>query len=326
MTNHEIERKLSVLVREERRITNEILELLCLAMDRRTYLELGFSSMFDWLVKGFGYSGSAAYRRIEAARILKAVPETSEKLENGSVNLSTLAKAQTVIRQQEKISGKHLSAHAKSEVIRSIENKTAIETEQTLISIFPDVASEIKQERHTVINDKEIRHQMNLSNEATRNLLRAKEVLSHKFPNASDAEIVTYALEFLLEKIDPLRRPRKESKPEPIPKAMTEIKDEVKDAIKAKVTAASEVKPSGKTIRAHIVKEAHGKCTYHDPLSGRRCESSYQVQLDHIIPKALGGSDDPDNLRLLCRQHNLLMAEKIFGKPLMNRYRNSYTP
>ena len=302
MTNHELGQKLSVLIRKERKITNEILELISLALERRSYLELGFSSMFDWLVKGFGYSSSAAYRRIEAARLLKAVPEASQKLEDGRVNLSTLAKAQSVIRYQEKISGKKVSAEVKGEIVKSIENKSAIETEQTLISIFPEAASEVKQERRTVINAHEIRHQMNLSNEAALNLKRAKEILSHKLPHATDADIVTYALEFLLEKTDPLRR---------------------RDKPRAKPVRSSENNPTpSKAAQRRLkIKSAQGQCTFKNPRTGHVCASRYQVQLDHIIPKALGGGDHSSNLRLLCRQHNLLMAERVFGKTLMNRYR-----
>jgi len=44
---------------------------------------------------------------------------------------------------------------------------------------------------------------------------------------------------------------------------------------------------------------------------GKICGSTYQLQIDHIFPKALGGSDDIHNLRILCRTHNNLMAEKF---------------
>ncbi len=248
---------------------------------------------FDFKCRG--YSNAAAYRHIEAARLLKAVPSVSEKLTAGSVNLSTLSKAQSIIKQQEKTSGQKVSSLEKADIIKSIENKSAVEVEQTLTERFPETASQVYQERRRVIDQNQIRLQMNLSNETAEQIQRAKEVLSHKFPNASDADIIAYAIEFMLQKIDPLKAP-------------------------VKSTSAAEVK-SKPQIRLSIIRKANSKCTFKDPVTGRVCGSSHQIEIDHIRPKALGGSDTPDNLRVLCRQHNLLMAEKSFGKQIMEQYR-----
>ena len=47
-----------------------------------------------------------------------------------------------------------------------------------------------------------------------------------------------------------------------------------------------------------------GRCRYKDPVTGRHCTSRHLLQIDHIRPYALGGSSDPDNLRLLCAAHH----------------------
>jgi 5-methylcytosine-specific restriction endonuclease McrA len=51
-------------------------------------------------------------------------------------------------------------------------------------------------------------------------------------------------------------------------------------------------------------------CEYSDPVTGKKCDSNYQLQKDHIIPKAKGGSDDLTNFRTLCRTHNLSEARR----------------
>ena len=56
---------------------------------------------------------------------------------------------------------------------------------------------------------------------------------------------------------------------------------------------------------------------------GTRCGSRWQLELDHIVPVALGGLSILANLRLLCRQHNLLHAEQVFGREFMARFRAS---
>ncbi len=321
ISNHQIGEKLSTLIRDERRITNEILTLINLALDRRAYLDLGFSSMFDWLVKGFGFSSSSAYRRIEAARLLKSVPEATQMLEEGRVNLSTLCKVQTVIKQQEKMTGEKISNAIKEEIVKTIENKSVLETEQTMVSIFPETTSLIKQERHTIINEHFTRIQLNFPNIAIENLKRAKELLSHKFPNANDSDVLVYALKLLVDKMAPMTREAAEAEVPSVKSiaadnGITNIGDEINGSADKKV-----MKNSKAGQRRIVFKDSGGKCTFKDHLTGQVCGSRYQVQLDHIIPRALGGGDDPSNLRVLCRQHNLLMAERVFGKKLMDHYR-----
>src|SRR5690606_23694895 len=98
MNPQELARKLKTLIQSERQTTKEILHLLNYALEKKSYLELGYPSLFAWLVEGFGYSNAAAYRRIEAARLLKQVPQIEEKLQAGSLNLSTLSRAQTYLK------------------------------------------------------------------------------------------------------------------------------------------------------------------------------------------------------------------------------------
>jgi 5-methylcytosine-specific restriction endonuclease McrA len=63
-------------------------------------------------------------------------------------------------------------------------------------------------------------------------------------------------------------------------------------------------------LRAAIFERDQGHCAYRNPETGRRCESRHFLELDHIQPLALGGRTEAGNLRVLCRQHNRLMAER----------------
>ena len=47
-----------------------------------------------------------------------------------------------------------------------------------------------------------------------------------------------------------------------------------------------------------------GCCSYVVLGSGRRCGSRHLLEIDHVVPYALGGSAEPDNLRLLCAAHH----------------------
>ena len=65
---------------------------------------------------------------------------------------------------------------------------------------------------------------------------------------------------------------------------------------------------AGRAIPAAVKRQVwardQGCCSYVDRRSGRRCGSRYLLQVDHIFPYALGGSAEPDNLRLLCAAHH----------------------
>lgn len=289
MNNRQLCEELRKLVQDERRVTNEILRLINIAMERRTYLELGYASMFDWLVKDFGYSNAAAFRRIEAARLVRAVPEAILKLESGQISLSSMSRANSAIRTQERISGEKVSLKMKQEIVKRIENKSTQEVERELFKLLPETQAHMQAERRVALNENTTRHSMNFSAEMSADLQKAKELLSHKFPHATDAEVIGYALKVLLQKIDP-------------------------------TTSAAEAKRVTKSpVKRLRLKEAG--CTFKDSVSGRICGSRYQVQVDHIHPKGLGGRDSPENLRPLCRQHNLLMAERVYGREYMSKFR-----
>ena len=56
------------------------------------------------------------------------------------------------------------------------------------------------------------------------------------------------------------------------------------------------------------------RCSYADEESGERCGSTAFLELDHIVPRGRGGSDEASNLRVRCRAHNRLYAEETYGR------------
>jgi hypothetical protein len=57
-------------------------------------------------------------------------------------------------------------------------------------------------------------------------------------------------------------------------------------------------------VRKFIWSRDQGRCQYQSTISGKKCESRHQLQIDHIHRFADGGGHKPENLRLLCRAHN----------------------
>lgn len=302
MTDQQLVFKLQSLVKEERRITHEILVLIKEAEYRKIYAERGYPSAFEWLVKEFGYSESAAYRRIQAARLLGAVPEVGDKLQSGEVNLSTLAKVQSVIRSEEKRIQAKVSFEMKTEILRKIEGKNTKETEETLAGLFPEVIAQ-RADRVVVTSEDSARMTVTLSSETLKDLERVKELLSHAKPGAQWSEIIEYLAKDFLKQRDPLR------KQSVMPSNTAAVSLSSRKSYRVALPAA---------LKRAVYQRDQGRCQYRDPKSGTICESKYLVEIDHIMPKALGGDDTFDNLRCLCRSHNQLRAHKTFGRPLIN--------
>nr|WP_041448527.1 HNH endonuclease [Anaeromyxobacter sp. Fw109-5] len=73
-------------------------------------------------------------------------------------------------------------------------------------------------------------------------------------------------------------------------------------------------------VRREVWKRDGGRCAWVAP-DGRRCNSRWQLELDHIHPQALGGPSTVDNLRVACKSHNMLHAERTYGREHMDRFR-----
>lgn len=305
MTNELIEIRLEELVHEERRITSEILQLINIAEDRKLYVDHGFSSMFNWLTKRFKYSEPAANRRINAARALRSLPDGAEKIEDGVVNLTTLSKAQSAIRQQEKQSGTKLTDEQKTEAVQTVENKSCAQTEQALATLLPQSA--LPHEKVTPISADASRFVADMPNEIREDLERARELLSHVNPEGmSLMDVIGFLAKDFRKRKDPLLKPAKTEKAAGQPEADTELTQRLAAAAKQRVSIPAHV-------RREVMKRDKAQCTFIDERTGRVCGSRHKVQLDHIYPKALGGEDTPKNLRCLCRTHNLHMAEVLMA-------------
>ena len=68
-----------------------------------------------------------------------------------------------------------------------------------------------------------------------------------------------------------------------------------------------------KWVEDHVWRRDSGRCAFVG-ADGLRCGETAWLELDHVTPWALGGrSDEPDNIRLLCRAHNQAEARRVFA-------------
>jgi 5-methylcytosine-specific restriction endonuclease McrA len=131
--------------------------------------------------------------------------------------------------------------------------------------------------------------------------------LKEKMGNYQDGEL----LEFLLqEKTKELAKPIippsiKPSKPEAnVPKSM----------------AHPHSRYIPKSVREAVVARAQGRCEYLSPLTHERCTEVHHMVFDHRHAHAIGGGNSIQNIRYLCKNHNLLHAIHTYGSEKMDSY------
>jgi hypothetical protein len=100
---------------------------------------------------------------------------------------------------------------------------------------------------------------------------------------------------------------------------LTESIETVLEAAEMVVPKLSEEERSTKNsryipaaLRDEVLNRDGHCCTYVAP-DGTRCQARKHLELDHILPFALGGRTELENLRTTCRAHNFLYARQCYG-------------
>jgi 5-methylcytosine-specific restriction endonuclease McrA len=307
MNSQGLHEKLSQLVKSERKVTDQILFCIQEIDLKKSYLKLGFSSLFDYLVKFQKYSEGAAQRRISAARLLREIPGLAEKLQTGSINLSQLAKLQVAIKQEQKSTAIPVKTSKKAAILEKMENKNSFETDRVLAQ---ELRLPENTERIQVQRDENIFLGIKLKKAQFEKLAKVQGMLSHVKHDSNFAEVIEILCDHFLK--------AKLGKPTSVEFTAANTTQYASSARQNSAQTKSRGMKAGvrlqkrkslpiKLQRRVLAKACHC-CEYVSPLTEERCGSTFQLQIDHVVPLAAGGDDSLENLRVLCRSHNLLEA------------------
>ena len=271
--------------------------------ERKAYLPK-YGTMFDFLTKKYGYCDNSAQIRINAIRLIADVPDVKVKLESGDLSMSAASLIQSFIRSETK-SERPLSPAAKTELIQACVGKSKFEVEKEFVKISPVVE---KRDVVRAVEENRVRMSVTLTDKAHENLKQLQDILAHVDPNMSLGDLIERLSEDGLDKYCPRRKAeRAKVRAEKKISKRTSKQEETSEMNEAHQSISSDETERRRYVPAderHEVARIEKCCTYVDPQSGHKCDSTKFLQLDHIKPYSLGGENTAENLRWMCGAHN----------------------
>ncbi len=319
-------RDLTSLLAQERSTLAAVLAHVAEVDSRRLYLPAGCPSMFAYCVGELRMSEDAAKKRIQAARAARQFAVVFAALAAGRVHLTGLCQI-----------APYLSAENADALLSAVSLKTCSEIALILGERFPTteslplvsesaegaaqhvsfngteqdsrVASQSDESRSAALRSiakptasDRVTLQLTISRAAYEQLQYAQSLMSHVAPSGDLAAVIERGAEALVTRLEKQRfaatgRPR------------------------ARAGAPSD---DPRYLPAHVRRAVWerdgGRCTFVGD-GGHRCESRTLLEFDHIVPVARDGAATLQNLRLRCRGHNQLDAERVFGERFMEQKR-----
>ena len=282
--------------------------------ERRLHLEAACPSLYQFCVRKLGMSEDEACRRIHAARLARRFPDLLVRIERGELTLSTVALLHDALTEA-----------TYEELVEAAAGKTKAEVQALLAkrSPMPDVPAAITSiptqppiptlgivpprdrapaSGPQLVPLSETRHkvQFTASDQLRQKLERAQDLMRHANADGDLAVIIERAMDVLIEKLERQRlgktsRPRRSPSPE-----------------------ENECASLSRATRRTVFERDGERCTFTD-ADGHRCPATTWLEIDHVVSRAHGGTNEPGNLRVRCRAHNQLHAEQTFSKVHVER-------
>jgi 5-methylcytosine-specific restriction endonuclease McrA len=329
-----LSRRLGELARDERAVQVEFLLHLDEYDRRRAFVDAGYASLWDYLTRALHYREGAAYRRITAMKALRRVPALAGALRDGSLCLTTLAQLDEVVtpenaaeilersafkskREVEELVAALRPRIAPRDGVRRIaprpvsaatplplppppvappplvappaeEVAAAVRVSDEVPRIAPSPPATPAAETPSTIvpiSAEKYSLRVTIDAELKKEIDDLKALLSHKVPSGELGAVLREAVRCAIEK-----HGKRKGAVEPSRKRKAPV-------------AAKEARPRREPtaeVRRQVWQRDGGRCAWVGP-DGRRCDSRWQLEYDHVHPAARGGAATVENGRLLCR-------------------------
>jgi 5-methylcytosine-specific restriction endonuclease McrA len=361
LTDGVLLRELTALAARDRATTAALLAHIAEVDARRLYAPAGYSAMFHYCVRELRFSEDMAGKRIRAARAARRFPAIFAAIAEGRLHLTavvllapslTSANAAELLaaaegRTKEQIQVMLVGRSPRADLaplVRALPEVPApsagsvftpqvpepVEVQES--SSAPPVAEPAElapasptpgatptgsiraaptsptppapmvPARTTPLSPGRFGLQLTMSAETREKLRRAEDLLGHSVPRGDLATVLDRALDALIEKLERRRFARTDR---PAPRRRASSSRHVPASVRRAVSARD-----------------GDRCTFVSER-GERCEERRALEFDHVLPVARGGDSTLANLRLRCRAHNQLEAERTYGAGFMQDRREA---
>ena len=336
LSNTELLQKTDSLVQEERELLAQILHCFCEIERRRLFSDHKKGSMYEFIRDRYQYSNDQVYRRLDAMRLLRELPEIEEKIISGDLNLTHLNLAHAHFRNERKLA-KPLAREAKLEVLEQISNQSVDQTKRIVLSLSSAAEPEsICRDQIEPLPGDRVVMTFAAPADIVEKIQTLRGYMAHTHPDLKLGDLFAKLCDVGLTELAPSKAPSTFALTRKAGAAAgTGTGTGVGVCAGAGAVAAAAVNVVGAKAPEVLAAAATTPATKPQPLSksARRsrvfakaqnacqsCGSTYALELDHILPRAKGGSDDEANLRVLCRRCNQHQALRHFGQAKMAPY------
>lgn len=327
--------KLVVLSTRERELTAEVLLHLMELDKRKLYRDRGYCSLLAYCVQELKYSSSAAKRRLVAVRCIAKYPEVYGMFLRKEVSLTTICTFAPELNEENK-----------AEILSQVAGKSQMEVESLVARlnptrprfdrIVPILVQQVVKDLAVVAESvgKNLEFQLGpigpplngreSPGSGGDECYRIEFTASKRFKEKLDlvkslaarpGDTLEQVLEVVLDNFIDRRSPEKREARRKVRQDKQTVPPQ--DLVKAKERKVGQSVPQA--TRDRVFLRDGFRCTFVSD-NGVRCLAHTGLHLDHVRPRALGGTHEIENLRVLCGPHNRLVAERVLGKSFMEQF------
>ena len=334
LSTEELDRSAEKLVRVEKRNLALVIAHIAEMSRRKGHLERGYKNLFEYGTRRLHLSEGSVALRIQVANVSRRFPQILVALAENRMSLTVAGLLAPVLTESNV-----------EKLLSDCAGMTKREVEEYLVAFRPkpvfapsirktpsrpqeDRWASTSPRQETTSPPPPLRVSRSILEPARPELFNFRFAADRKFKEKFDrlaevlgvenplhhmAEIMEQAMDIALDKKDLKRKrarrlaratkrrgetPREKTRPDEF---FAGEKDE---------KANSRYIPSA--VRERVHERAGHQCEYKG-LDGTRCGSRTGLEIEHERPFALHRSNDERYLRLYCRPHNRLSAERVFG-------------